>query len=614
MGTGVGEAMLIGAAVGATAGGAGAAIQGGDPLKGALTGGAMGAVGGGLGAGFGAASGATAGGTSGATAGGTSGAIAGGTGATVVPGAIGSSTAAGSFGTLGGGATAFNPALYTAGTAPGALSATGGAGFGSTLGTAGATAVPGAVGGGAGFGGIGSASGGAGFGAAGYTPGMYSSGTATMPGSAASLPGNFTGYAPNLSDTKLGLIGGSSLLSGMMQAERDQFGVPALEDYESSFDPSKFKRSEPTYAPEGIYRPEYKDYTTAAEGGIMRLANGGPVERMSQMNTAMNPQGGLYPMGMIDKTQYATPTQRPVSAEMVEEAPAYERSSPMLMAGGGEVKGYAAGGKTMLPQFQGLFDAQPTQQNFVNPRGTMSPEMQAYYAQDFANQRERAERNEGLFGAQPLLPERPTPQVAATPIAQPTGQSTFPGAASMQGGFGQGAQGYPSFTMGSGGFGGGGSGGPFPLEGQYGIVKMAEGGIAGILEAAKAQGLTPEAYQQIYGRGNAIIEMQKALKEGKAMASGGISSLGSYSDGGRMLKGPGDGMSDSIPGVIANKQPARLADGEFVVPADVVSHLGNGSTDAGAKQLYSMMDKVRKARTGKKAQGKQINPNRYMPA
>ena len=97
-------------------------------------------------------------------------------------------------------------------------------------------------------------------------------------------------------------------------------------------------------------------------------------------------------------------------------------------------------------------------------------------------------------------------------------------------------------------------------------------------------------------------------------AHGGISSLGGYSDGGRMLKGPGDGMSDSIPASISGKQPARLADGEFVVPADVVSHLGNGSTDAGAKRLYSMMDKVRQARTGKKKQARAINPNKMMPA
>jgi hypothetical protein len=95
---------------------------------------------------------------------------------------------------------------------------------------------------------------------------------------------------------------------------------------------------------------------------------------------------------------------------------------------------------------------------------------------------------------------------------------------------------------------------------------------------------------------------------------GGISSLGGYSDGGRMLKGPGDGMSDSIPAKIGSKQPARLADGEFVVPADVVSHLGNGSTDAGARQLYSMMDRIRSQRTGKKKQAPKVNPTKAMPA
>jgi hypothetical protein len=115
----------------------------------------------------------------------------------------------------------------------------------------------------------------------------------------------------------------------------------------------------------------------------------------------------------------------------------------------------------------------------------------------------------------------------------------------------------------------GGTGGPFPLEGQYGIIKMMGGGLA---------------------------------------------NLGGYSDGGRLLKGPGDGMSDNIPAQIGHKQPARLADGEFVVPADVVSHLGNGSTDAGAKRLYSMMDKVRQARTGKKKQAPAVNTQRMMPA
>jgi hypothetical protein len=102
--------------------------------------------------------------------------------------------------------------------------------------------------------------------------------------------------------------------------------------------------------------------------------------------------------------------------------------------------------------------------------------------------------------------------------------------------------------------------------------------------------------------------------EPRLMARGGIADLGAYSDGGRLLKGPGDGMSDNIPATISNKRPARLADGEFVVPADVVSHLGNGSTDAGAKQLYAMMDRVRKARTGRKSQGRQIKPQQYMMA
>lgn len=98
---------------------------------------------------------------------------------------------------------------------------------------------------------------------------------------------------------------------------------------------------------------------------------------------------------------------------------------------------------------------------------------------------------------------------------------------------------------------------------------------------------------------------------GGLMSGGGIANLGSYSDGGQLLKGPGDGMSDNIPAKIGQHQPARLADGEFVIPADVVSHLGNGSTDAGAKQLYKMMDRIRRARTGNPKQGKRINPEKF---
>jgi len=135
-----------------------------------------------------------------------------------------------------------------------------------------------------------------------------------------------------------------------------------------------------------------------------------------------------------------------------------------------------------------------------------------------------------------------------------------------------------------------------------------------LAKAAKAAGikLAAEPKARIKGLG----DVSGATPDTTDAARGGVMSshLGGYSDGGRMLKGPGDGMSDSIPATISGKQPARLADGEFVVPADVVSHLGNGSTDAGAKKLYSMMDKIRKARTGKKRQAPAVNSNKFMPA
>jgi hypothetical protein len=93
------------------------------------------------------------------------------------------------------------------------------------------------------------------------------------------------------------------------------------------------------------------------------------------------------------------------------------------------------------------------------------------------------------------------------------------------------------------------------------------------------------------------------------MAQGGIASVAPQ---GMYLGGPTDGMADQIPATIDNRQPAALSDGEFVIPADVVSHLGNGNSNSGAEQLYGMMDRIRKARTGSAEQGKQINPNKFL--
>jgi hypothetical protein len=100
-------------------------------------------------------------------------------------------------------------------------------------------------------------------------------------------------------------------------------------------------------------------------------------------------------------------------------------------------------------------------------------------------------------------------------------------------------------------------------------------------------------------------------------ADGGLGSLGGYSDGGRLLRGPGDGVSDSIPATIGQRQPARLADGEFVVPARIVSELGNGSTEAGARQLYAMMDRIQKGRrktVGKNKVAANTRSAKHLPA
>jgi hypothetical protein len=123
--------------------------------------------------------------------------------------------------------------------------------------------------------------------------------------------------------------------------------------------------------------------------------------------------------------------------------------------------------------------------------------------------------------------------------------------------------------------------------------------------------------EQAAGGGIMKLAMGGMPMDGYAVG-GGLGALGSYSDGGRLLRGPGDGVSDSIPATIGNKQqPARLADGEFVVPARIVSELGNGSTEAGAKKLYAMMDRVQRARgktTGKNKVAANSRADKYLPA
>ncbi len=122
---------------------------------------------------------------------------------------------------------------------------------------------------------------------------------------------------------------------------------------------------------------------------------------------------------------------------------------------------------------------------------------------------------------------------------------------------------------------------------------------------------------QMLADGGAVEPTPDFQEPYTAMARGGLSDLGSYSDGGRLLRGPGDGVSDSIPAVIGRKKPARLADGEFVVPARIVSELGNGSTEAGARKLYAMLDRVQSARKksiGKGKVAKDSRADKLLPA
>ena len=164
-------------------------------------------------------------------------------------------------------------------------------------------------------------------------------------------------------------------------------------------------------------------------------------------------------------------------------------------------------------------------------------------------------------------------------------------------------------------------------------------------QAANPNAFAYDPVKQRYGAGNPTMAQLVAMKNqqdqlaaqqayqpfidnsGGGAANGGLMSgyamggqtynLGSYSDGGRLLKGPGDGVSDDIPAVIGDKQPARLADGEFVIPSRIVSELGNGSTDAGAKRLYAMMDRIqsgRKKTVGKDKVAVNTKSDKHLPA
>jgi hypothetical protein len=134
---------------------------------------------------------------------------------------------------------------------------------------------------------------------------------------------------------------------------------------------------------------------------------------------------------------------------------------------------------------------------------------------------------------------------------------------------------------------------------------------------AKAQGiinsLPKEVVQYLFGNLFSGTGISSSGEEENIVENAQGGSISAPQSRGYYLGGTTDGMADQIPATINGTQQAALSDGEFVVPADVVSHLGNGNSDAGAKQLYSMMDRVRQARTGRQEQGRKIAPNKFIP-
>jgi hypothetical protein len=403
-----------------------------------------------------------------------------------------------------------------------------------------------------------------------------------------------------------------------------------------------------------------------AEGGITSLAQGGMGDN----------QG--YPQGRLDTTQYATPSQMPTSAQVVNadyEVPTDPYTgSPLKMAEGG-IAGYALGGMPNSGS-QVYYDPQKGQyytQSSFPAANMMSSAMGGNGGRQYINAdgslvsggmggKGKGGANSGSseFNSPTIVPnvyesgyddadEPAAPPVSNIPMLQAIQNSqqqinsgydllaqTAPNIAMMSGAppsafenaaanMATSAAAPAATTAAQGGIMGYRGGGIPAPDIDVGIVTEDDPDFAFTSPYQTAAGRLEKLYKKTHINRKpppaapklGTIDLTPANM--KKAAGGGIMgaayNLGGYAAGGnpRLLKGPGDGMSDNIPAVIGNRQPARLADGEFVIPADVVSHLGNGSTDAGAKHLHKMMDTVRKARTGRKAQGKQINAAKFIP-
>jgi hypothetical protein len=352
------------------------------------------------------------------------------------------------------------------------------------------------------------------------------------------------------------------------------------------------------------FNPMYRPIDNDAARKLYGFASGGPVEDMSNANSIGMNTG--YPQADIRTGAYATPYQQPISRNVVsgaQGAAVNPYTGQAQFAEGGAVDSYtydpttqmyvkkSGEGATVVSPTGGISGASGSSGSGIpsGPPPTTTPE-------EFAAQSERNQKiNDFLTNISAVL--SPGATIARglldTPfaggIANAFGGRQDPSLATVEN-MGTYAVGPAMQSM---------------QDAYNADMSAAQSGVSGANSPGADAASAANAGENLAKGGIA------------ALAQGGISNLGDYSDGGRLLRGPGDGISDSIPAVIGKKRPARLADGEFVVPARIVSELGNGSTEAGARKLYAMMDRVQKARKKTVGKGKVAANSRsakYLPA
>jgi len=393
------------------------------------------------------------------------------------------------------------------------------------------------------------------------------------------------------------------------------------------------------YTPQKIYMPNLASAQTTTSGGITDL-NTSPLDTVTNTTTSVNPVDATYNVGTTDTTGTDNLTEDDTSGgedtrdqdaiDAVEQAVADDALAESAAAtdidnatiGTESQQADAAlaesANATDIDNATIAVDNQPAVQETTDGGAVITTKespvqettdggatvtMPDYIAPDdtVIQQQESPVQNQPDGSATVTLPAdniNSQDNTAQDTFNQDTG--TYVDVGDAGGDYGS-----------SGDFGGGGRGGSSIGAGGNDYVNMfddqafAQGGMMGYARGGSARPF----FSQQTGKFN--------YHSPQMYASGGLGSLGGYSDGGRLLRGPGDGVSDSIPATIGNKQPARLADGEFVVPARIVSELGNGSTEAGARKLYQMMDRIQAARgktVGKGRVAKNSRADKHLPA